>query len=310
MKHFVGLFGLVFLASCATPQQPGNRSLELAITFDDLPEHGPIPPDETPLSVSNRVITALKAAGVSNVMGMVNGQRTVTHPETMQVLRAWRAAGLPLGNHTWSHPNLNSTPTEAYNREIAQNEPLLASLEPHGDWRWFRYPFLAEGDDPAKRSAIRKYLASRGYKIADVSMDFGDWQWTAPYARCVYAHDERGVAELKRLYLQAAGESIGYYRALSNRLYGRDIPYVLLMHIGALDSHMLPQLLALYREAGFRFVSLPRAERDPAYREDVNPALPASPAGFEDKAAARGFSLPKRTNYGALLEKICPAPSR
>ena len=79
------------------------------------------------------------------------------------------------------------------------------------------------------------------------------------------------------------------------------------MHIGALDSHMLPQLLRLYRDAGFEFVSLRQAESDPAYREEVDPSLPAQPRGLEGKAQARGIPLPPRTNYAPLLEKICAA---
>ena len=283
---------------------------KLAITFDDLPLHGPIPESETPLSITQRVVAALKAARVKNVMGMLNGRWTATLPETLEALKAWRTAGLPLGNHTWSHPNLNDIPVDKYEQEIAGNEGLLEQLKPVGDWRWLRYPFLSEGDDPAKRSAIRSYLAAHHYKIADVTMDFGDWQWTGPYARCVAAHDEKGIAELKRLYLEAAREGVTFYRTLSKQLYGRDIPYVLLMHIGALDSHMLPQLLAMYRDAGFEFVSLPEAERDPAYREDTDPSLPAPPRGLEGKVLARGMTLPPRTNYGPRLEKICPAPSR
>ena len=296
---------LVALDRASGPPTGGRP--QLALTFDDLPLHGPIPEGETPLTIARRTIAALKAAGINNAMGMINGQWVAKQPETMQVLRAWRSAGLPLGNHTWSHPNLNDTPLQQYLQDLVRNEPMLRRLEPAGDWKWFRYPFLAEGDDPAKRNAVRGYLARRGYKIAFVTMDFGDWQWTAPYARCVAARDQRGIAEVKRLYLQSAREGIAFYRQLSNGLYGRDIPYVLLMHIGALDSHMLPQLLRLYRDAGFEFVSLPQAESDPAYREEVDPSLPAQPRGLEGKAQARGIPLPPRTNYAPLLEKICAA---
>ena len=304
-----GFVGSVFGLYAHSDDVP-DKHPRLAITFDDLPLHGPIPEGETPLSISKRTAAALKAAGVSDVTGMVNGRWAVTQPETIEALKAWREAGLALGNHTWSHPNLNDTSLAQYEQEIVENEPLLQRLEPGGDWRWLRYPFLAEGDDAAKREAIRSFLAARHYKIADVTMDFGDWQWTASYARCVADHDQPGIDELKRLYLQAAQESIAYYRTLSSELYGRDIPYVLLMHIGALDSYMLPQMLALYRGAGFQFVSLSEAERDSAYREDVNPALPAQPRGLEGKALALGLTLPQRTDYAPLLERICVAPSR
>ena len=79
---------------------------------------------------------------------------------------------------------------------------------------------------------------------------------------------------------------------LSKALYGRDIPYVLLMHIGAFDARMLPRLLALYREEGFRFTTLPEAERDPAYAADVDPSLPPEPVGLVAKARAKGIAIP------------------
>jgi peptidoglycan/xylan/chitin deacetylase (PgdA/CDA1 family) len=294
----------------AASRAPAGQGPEIAITFDDLPLHGPIPEGETPLAIARRVASALEAAHVTRVMGMVNGRWTVTQPETIEALRAWRAAGLPLGNHTWSHSNLNQLTAAEFEQEIIENEPLLEKLEPGGDWKWLRYPFLAEGDDPAKRAEVRKFLAARGYKIAAVTTDFGDWQWTAPYARCVAAHDREGVDELKRLYMQSARESVAFHRGLSKALYGRDIPYVLLMHIGALDSYMLPQLLKMYRKAGFRFVSIQLAERDPFYRSDIDPSLPREPQNLEGRAVARGIKFAPRTDYARLLDKICAAANR
>ena len=69
---------------------------------------------------------------------------------------------------------------------------------------------------------------------------------------------------------------------------------------------MLPRLIALYRSAGFRFVSLAEAESDPAYADQVRPELPAEPKGLENKAIARGMRLPERKDYSAELAAICP----
>ena len=103
-------------------------------------------------------------------------------------------------------------------------------------------------------------------------MDFSDWQWAAPYARCRNSGDEASIAQLETLYLAAARENADFSRALSRGVYGRDIPYVLLVHVGAFSARMMPRLLALYRDMGFRFVSLPQAEADPAYAADLAPA--------------------------------------
>lgn len=138
-------------------------------------------------------------------------------------------------------------------------------------------------------------------------MDFGDWAFTAPYARCVEANDQASIAQLERMYLSAAQEAIGYYRGLSQRVAGRDIPYVILLHTSAFEARMMPRLIELYRSAGFRFVTLAQAESDPFYTDQTDPALPAEPQGLEQRALAKEITLPKRTDYQAQLSAVCAA---
>jgi peptidoglycan/xylan/chitin deacetylase (PgdA/CDA1 family) len=193
-----------------------------------------------------------------------------------------------------------------FEQEVARDEPILRQLAGATDWQWFRYPFLDEGKDAEQRKTARDVLARRGYKIAAVTMDFSDWAWTAPYARCSAANNQEAIARLEQMYLAAAREAIGYYRGLSHQLYARDIAYVILLHGSAFEARMLPRLIELYRQEGFRFVSLPEAERDPYYADQVQPGLRAQPQGLENKAIARGIPLPHRTDYSAELAAICP----
>jgi peptidoglycan-N-acetylglucosamine deacetylase len=265
---------------------------QIAFTFDDLPAHGPLPPGESRLDVANKILSALRAAHLPPVYGFVNAAILEKEPDDLAVLQAWRDADNPLGNHTWSHMNLNQNSLEAFEAEITRNESTLTKLMSNDDWHWFRFPYLAEGDTPAKHDAIRAFLAQRGYKIAAVTMSFSDYLWNEPYARCMAKSDSAAVAQLKSTYLSAADANILYYRQLSHTLYKRDIPYVLLMHIGALDGEMLPKLLDLYRSRGFRFITLPQAERDSFYRLDTDPALPAGPTTLEDALRARNLPVP------------------
>jgi len=275
------------LAGIAKPASP-----QIAFTFDDLPAHGPLPPNETRLVVANKILAAFRAANLPPVYGFVNAATLEKEPDDLAVLQAWRDAGNPLGNHTWSHMNLNQDSLEAFESEIARDEPALTSLMNHDDWHWFRFPYLAEGDTPAKHDAIRAFLSRRGYKIAAVTMSFSDYLWNEPYARCMAKGDSAAIAQLKSSYLSAADANITYYRQLSHTLYHRDIPYVLLMHIGALDAEMLPRLLDLYRSRGFHFITLPQAERNSFYRVDTNPSLPSTPDSLEDLLNSRHLPVP------------------
>jgi hypothetical protein len=117
--------------------------------------------------------------------------------------------------------------------------------------------------------------------------------------------DVAAVATLEARYLDAAGASLDYARALSRTLYRRDIPYVLLMHAGAFDARMLPRLLAFYRERGVTFVTLDRAERDTFYRRDVR-IEPHAPEGtLEAAMAARRLPVPQKGWAIADLQQLC-----
>lgn len=290
-------------SGCAYTEQRSGPP-QLAITVDDLPLHGPLPARTDELEVAKEMIAALKAADVRDVYGFINGNWTIRQPETAAVLSAWRDAGYPLANHGWSHRSVDEATAAEYEREIADNEPLLERLGRGTDWRWFRYPYLHEGRDSAKRDAVRLILASRGYRIASVTMDFSDWQWAGPFARCRDSGDEASIARLEELYLAAARDTADFSRRLSRGVYGRDIPYVLLLHVGAFSARMMPRLLALFREMGFQFVSLPQAEADPAYAADLAPAPGGRTTNLEQLSAAKGVHAP-RTDYEALLDRFC-----
>ena len=278
---------------------------QIVFTFDDLPAHGPLPPGETRMDVASKIIAALRENHLPPVYGFVNGVFMEQNPGSDQVLKAWRAAGFPLGNHTWSHMNLNQHTPEEFEADLLRNEPLLSPLMAGEDWHWLRYPFLAEGDTPEKRSAVRSFLLQHGYRVAAVTMSFGDYRWNEPYARCKQKGDKQAIEQLESNYLQAADQSINFYRQLSSTLFGRDIPYVLLMHIGAFDAKMLPRLLDLYRSRGFQFVTLEQAEKDDFYREDTNLRLPPAHDMLEGIAAERHVPMPPRPQLAVQPESLC-----
>jgi peptidoglycan/xylan/chitin deacetylase (PgdA/CDA1 family) len=281
--------------------------VRIAITFDDLPAHGPLPPGETREQVASKIIAALLDANVPPTYGFVNGVRVEEQPADATVLQAWRAAGYPLGNHSWSHMNLNQNSLEAFEADVTRNEPLLSKvMEGNSDaWHWFRFPYLAEGETPEKNAGIRAFLAQRGYKVAAVTMSFGDYQWNDPYARCKAKGDEKTVRSLEDSYLAAADDSISYSRALSHTLYKRDIPYVLLMHIGAFDAEMLPRLLELYRSKGVQFGPLEEAESDPFYRLDTDLHQPPGATTLEGLMAERHLPFPAHSTPAPQLDTLC-----
>src|SRR6266404_4799280 len=186
--------GLASAASGAT---------ELAVTVDDLPAHGPLPPDMQRVPTAERLISALRRHGVLAV-GFVNGGQLREHPERGDIVQRWLQAGFPLGNHTFSHLDINRVTAAEYIADIERNEAVLAEVV-GGHWpRVFRYPYLHEGESAETREAVRRWLAAHGYTIAPVTVTFEDWAWNDAYARCAARRDAGAIAWLKHSFLEAA----------------------------------------------------------------------------------------------------------
>lgn len=301
----VGLLILSFVSAQAAVPARAAPGPQIAITVDDLPVHGLLPRGESRIEVARQMIGALRRAHLPPVYGFVNGQRIQDHPDTIAVLAAWRQAGDLLGNHTWSHMNLDDVSVTQFEGDLLKNEPVLRLQMDGQDWHWLRFPYLAEGGTPEKKMALRVFLAQHGYKIAGVTMNFDDYEWNDPYARCSEKGDTAAIAYLERSYLLAADEGIRYSRDMSKTLYGHDIPYVLLMHIGAFDAHMMPRLLDLYRRRGFTFITLDQAEKDPFYKYDLDPKLVPGPDTLKEAMEQRHLPVPPQPRPPAELEKLC-----
>jgi peptidoglycan-N-acetylglucosamine deacetylase len=261
---FVFLFSLVLAGACAAQK--------LAITMDDLPVNGMLPPGVTRAETARDVLAILKKRHVPPVYGFINAKKLEGNTDGAQALKLWAAAE-PVGNHTYAHMDLEQNSAEAFEREIEENEPSLELLQPGGDWHWLRYPYLHEGDTLEKRRAVRAYLKSRGYRIAQVTLDWEDYLWNTAYARCVTKGDTKSIEWLRSTYLNTASEFLDLGREQAKLIYGHEINYVLLMHLGAFSSTILPEALDLLKKKGFKLVTLEEAESDAAYDGDPDVGL-------------------------------------
>ena len=301
--------------------------VEVAVTVDDLPVHGPPPPDGDRLRMVGHMLDAFHRHAVPHVYGFVNGAKTagdVALPEiagAWAVLRSWVAAGHPVGNHTWTHVNLLKVPLPDYLADLEKNEPLLERLHAEaGDqlsghpWRVFRYPYLFEGDTLQKHHAVRTYLREHGYQIAEVSIDAEDWAFNPPFARCAARGDRQALAQLHDRYVSVHVHELRRMREMTRLLAGREVRHVLLLHAGVADADALDDLLTAYEKEGVRWIDLRTALADPFYAQD-----PAQPARFGAAfpylvARARQVSFPPSEMMRDLersLAAICsdsPAP--
>jgi hypothetical protein len=218
-----------------------------------------------------------------------------------QVLDVWRRAGYPLGNHTYSHLNLDIADSlEVWEGDVIAGEQAVSSRMGNADWKYFRFPFLAVGVDPVRRESALAFLRVRGYKVADVSMAFGDYDYTDAYTRCVIKGDNAAIEAMKAQYLKGVDEEIVRMKSASQQVYGRVIPQVLLTHLGAFSAVTLDDVLKRLDAAGARYVTLHQAQADPAYNH------PGGGTVIARAAKERNMQLPPaRSDMQLDLNGLC-----
>jgi peptidoglycan-N-acetylglucosamine deacetylase len=278
----------------------------VALTFDDLPAAGGLRSDITRVDIATMLTRELRANRLKGVYGFVNAVDLGDDPDAQQALRIWISTGMNIGNHTWSHPSLSTDAADGFVHDIALDEPALRQYAGRRDWHWFRYPYLEEGSTMEKRNDVRDWLHKHGYRIAEVTLNFNDDDWDDPYLRCMAKHDQAGIAWLQRSYLESAAELIPQEREDEQIAFGHEIPNVLLLHATEFTTLMLPDLMHLLKQQGFRFAGLPRVEKNPAYALD--PAIDLRNGGslVEEVLSARHLQAPAATPEPAQqLDSVC-----
>jgi hypothetical protein len=118
------------------------------------------------------------------------------------------------------------------------------------------------GDTAAKKTAIARGLAARGYTVTPHTIENGDYLFDVAYAGA----NARTRTKLAEAYLAHTMAATEFAERKARELFGRDdVPQTLLVHTMAINADHLDALLARLGERGYRFVPLEAAMRDPAY---------------------------------------------
>jgi peptidoglycan/xylan/chitin deacetylase (PgdA/CDA1 family) len=248
---------------------------EVAITFDDLPyvedtlgrtDHAS---DASEAKKANKTIlralnrrhvpaTGLVIEKRVQEMGVVDGTF---------ILQDWVKHGFDLGNHSYSHADFNQLSIEEVEHEITGGEATYARVmenagkQPH----YFRFPMNHTGNTQEKHDAIANFLAKRNYRLATCTIDNSDYLFNDAYVRMLAKRDIASAATLRSKYLAYTSAEIDYYAGLTKEVFGYEPPQVMLLHDSRLNADMIEQILKLFENKQYRFVTLDEAQSDPAY---------------------------------------------
>lgn len=142
-------------------RQFGAAKKEIALTFDDGPDAQWTP----------QIMAILKAQHVPATFFII-GSNAQANPDIAKQLVT---DGFEVGSHTFTHPNLSDTPTEAVPLELNATQRLFEALTGHS-LRLFRPPYLGDAEPTdAEQIAPVETAQDMGYITVGEHVDPIDW---------------------------------------------------------------------------------------------------------------------------------------
>jgi len=277
------MFSLAMLAAIlAAASPPAER--RVVITIDDLPAVSVAGEGvAADLAMTEKLLAALRQSGAPAI-GFVNEGKLapaggLPEPDRVALLERWVEAGMDLGNHTYSHPDLHRIPLDDFEKEVERGDDVTRGLlAARGRaLRYFRHPFLHTGRDLATKTGLEKFLSARGYTIAPVTHDNGEWIFATAYAKAGRRGDAAVLRKIAEAYVPYMEAKFDYFERESRSLFSREIPQILLIHANSLNADSFERLAAMMKRRGYTFVTLDEALKDPAY---LSPDTYTGPGGI------------------------------
>jgi peptidoglycan/xylan/chitin deacetylase (PgdA/CDA1 family) len=277
----LALAALIVSPAIGVAQQPAAPSpppppLPLLVTVDDLPVAGAAAQGDAAarMATTNALLAVLKKHGIHAVAFVIAGN--VKSDDDRAILQRWLDEGHEIGSHTNTHPSFTTHTIEDYLADVAAaHTTLTAFLQPRGrTLRWFRYPFLREGDTRQKLEAVRGWLSEHGQRAVPVTLDVQDWSFDRPWARAIEWGDAAARELVRQDYLAAIRTTVTESEKRAHAVLKRPAPQVLLLHANGVGAANWDAAFT-WLEREHRFAGADEVMADETFRE-----LPADVARY------------------------------
>jgi peptidoglycan-N-acetylglucosamine deacetylase len=294
----------------ASSQPASGRTI--ALTFDDLPA-SQAPDDVAHVMKLNSTIVAALQSVKAPAVGFVNEGKLTSDGREGQVeaLRLWIRAGLPLGNHTRSHWDLNDTPIEKYIADILEGESVTAYLRLRANMteKWFRHPYTHTGPTKEIKDRLNAFLKRQGFTVAPFTVEHVDYLFSDRYRGARLRKDDALAKKIGTAYLAHLDTMLAFFEGLSRETFGREIAQTLLIHVNDINADYLPAMLEKMKARGYAFVSLKDAMQDAAYQTPDDYVGTAGPSWLHRWRVAKGLpsKLPAEPDPPKWVSELPPA---
>lgn len=214
---------------------------EIALTIDDLP----MEQDFFIKIVQTLVEHKAPAIGFVIAEGI--------NPDSMQHMNEFLNAGFLIGSHSYSHLSLKKTTAEIYITDLERADKILSPLMTSN--KYFRYPYLSEGKWKTKQKVL-DYLTANHYTVAPVTIDSRDFEFNKEFIENSAHNNPEVMRQFKQRYVNFVWEQTKKAEQSQRCNVSKQI---ILLHANVLNSLFLGDLLQMYEEHGYHFITLSEA---------------------------------------------------
>jgi peptidoglycan/xylan/chitin deacetylase (PgdA/CDA1 family) len=303
---FIALVAFINVNSTEVRQPTAKEVVrkEIALTIDDLPVAvGGSTGSRSFVNITNKLVTTIQKYDIPAI-GFVNSRKIASQGK--KLLNMWLEANLELGNHTYSHPDLNNTPVKRFKDNIIKGENGLKDLlEKNGrKLKYFRYPCLHRGKTNRAKQEIERFLTERGYIIAPVTMDNQEWMYASVYAQAKRRNDTASINRIGREYLLHMKGIIEFFETWSLEIVGYQPKHIFLIHANSLNADYLDKVIQILLKKGYSFVSLDEVMSDEIYGLNENYIGSEGLSWIHRIAITQGIELKREPREPAWLKKM------
>ena len=187
------------------------------------------------------------------------------------LLQSWNDEGHKIANHSYSHPFFNAEENTAnlFENQLLRTDTIISKFS--NQVKFFRFPYLKEGQNKTKVDSIRNILSKNKYKNGYVTIDASDWYVNQ---RLINRIKEKGfekteVENFKDFYLQHIIERANYYEKLSYEINERHINHTVLLHHNLTSALFLGDLIKKFKAEGWSVINA-----DSAFQDEIFNAIP------------------------------------
>jgi peptidoglycan/xylan/chitin deacetylase (PgdA/CDA1 family) len=239
----------------------------VAFTFDDLPSTHDLNAKYIIEHLTEKLVKhKVPATGFVNEIKLYSDDKP--NQAQISLLEHWLDRGFDLGNHSYSHISIDKATLAEYKADVLRGEKITKELlnKRGKKLTYYRHTQLRTGPTPEIKKELEEFLKDHGYTVAPVTIDNNEYIFADIYKRARLKDDTSMMKTIGVAYLRYMESIVKHFEKLSLDFLGYEVKQTLLLHANTLNADYMDELIQLFQNRNYEFVSLDAALKDPAYQ--------------------------------------------